>query len=60
MKYFIIGVAVVVFHALLISVFVDSTRDVVVQYDCRLSEISPDFPPKVREQCRQLRAKSKL
>jgi len=25
-----------------------------VVYDCRLSEISPDFPPEVREQCRKL------
>jgi len=24
-------------------------------YDCRLSEISPDFPIQVKEQCRQLR-----
>jgi hypothetical protein len=26
-----------------------------VVYDCRLSEISPDFPPEVRDQCRKLR-----
>jgi hypothetical protein len=25
-------------------------------YDCRLSEISPDFPPEVRNECRKLRA----
>ncbi len=24
-------------------------------YDCRISEISPDFPPEVREECRRLR-----
>lgn len=24
-------------------------------YDCRLAEISPDFPPQVREECRKLR-----
>lgn len=23
-------------------------------YDCRISEISPDFPPAVREECRNL------
>jgi hypothetical protein len=28
----------------------------VVRYDCRLSEISPDFPPQVREACRKKRA----
>ena len=25
-------------------------------YDCRLAEISPDFPPEVRNECRKLRA----
>lgn len=29
-----------------------------VKYDCRLSEISPDFPPEVREACRKMRAKN--
>ena len=29
-----------------------------VVYDCRLSEISPDFPLEVKEQCRKLRVKS--
>jgi hypothetical protein len=29
------------------------TRKVV--YDCRLAEISPDFPPDVRNECRKLR-----
>ena len=29
-----------------------------VRYDCRISEISPDFPPEVREACRKLRAQS--
>ncbi len=23
-------------------------------YDCRIAEISPDFPPEVREECRKL------
>lgn len=27
-------------------------------YDCRLAEISPDFPPKAREECRRIRAKN--
>ena len=25
-----------------------------IKYDCRLAEISPDFPPAVKEQCRKL------
>jgi hypothetical protein len=37
-------------------IFVDYKHPTVVQYDCRLSEISPDFPIDVREQCRKLRA----
>jgi hypothetical protein len=35
----------------------DSFKGITVRYDCSLSEISPDFPPEVREQCRKLRAK---
>lgn len=34
-----------------------SDKPITVVYDCRLSEISPDFPPEVREQCRKLRSK---
>lgn len=29
-----------------------------VVYDCRLAEISPDFPPEVRNECRRIRAKN--
>jgi hypothetical protein len=35
----------------------DSFKGVTVRYDCSLSEISPDFPPQVKEECRKLRAK---
>ena len=28
-----------------------------VKYDCRIAEISPDVPPAVKEQCRQLMQK---
>ena len=27
-----------------------------IMYDCRLAEISPDFPPEVRNECRRLRS----
>jgi hypothetical protein len=27
-------------------------------YDCTISEISPDFPPQVREECRKLRSEA--
>ena len=28
----------------------------VVIYDCSISEISPDYPPEVKEACRKIRA----
>lgn len=28
-----------------------------VFYDCRIAEISPDVPPKVKEECRRLQEK---
>lgn len=31
-----------------------------VRYNCSISEISPDFPIKAREQCRGLRAQNNL
>ena len=30
----------------------------VIRYDCSISEISPDFPLEVKEQCRKLRAEN--
>ena len=27
-----------------------------IMYDCRMVEISPDFPPEVRNECRKLRS----
>jgi hypothetical protein len=32
----------------------------VVRYDCSISEISPDYPIEVKEQCRKLRADNLL
>ena len=34
----------------------DSYKGVTVRYDCSISEISPDFPPKVKEECRKIRS----
>jgi hypothetical protein len=28
-----------------------------IKYDCRIAEISPDVPPKVKEECRKLMSK---
>jgi hypothetical protein len=33
---------------------------IVVKYDCSISEISPDYPIPVKEQCRKLRAENIL
>jgi len=42
---FVIGFWVIVLTAL--------PRHGTVVYDCRLAEISPDFPPEVRNECRK-------
>ena len=42
---------------ILMIISVPKKGDVIV-YDCQLSEISPDFPPSVREQCRKVRAEN--
>jgi len=31
-----------------------------VVYNCSIAEISPDFPPEVREQCRKLNAEKNI
>ena len=36
---------------------VTSNTEAVIQYDCRLSEISVDYPQEVKEQCRKLMSK---
>jgi hypothetical protein len=51
--------SVVVLLLLLIAigifVFTDFGKNRTVIYDCRMSEISPDFPVEVKEECRKLR-----
>jgi hypothetical protein len=44
---------VVAFWALIFSFMPTHS---VVAYDCRLAEISPDFPIQVKEQCRKLKS----
>jgi len=41
---------------LLLIVFLPRHGEVV--YNCSIAEISPDFPPEVREQCRKLYAEA--
>ena len=52
-------IAVIAFMCLQALFFVytaESLKGRTIKYDCSIAEISPDFPPQVREQCRQLRA----
>jgi F0F1-type ATP synthase membrane subunit b/b' len=44
---------------IVISVYVLVTMPPVQgAYDCRISEISPDIPPEIKEKCRNLNAKA--
>ena len=40
-----------------IASYSDQSKDHLIRYDCRMAEISPDIPIKVKELCRQARAK---
>ncbi len=51
----ILAVATII-AILLVIFFLPSQRTKV--YNCNLAEISPDFPPQVREECRRIRAKN--
>ena len=46
---------VAIIGVVLILLYGELEHDSVVVYDCRLSEISPDFPPEVRDECRKIR-----
>jgi hypothetical protein len=47
----IASIAVQFFHPMTVT---ERTK---VYYDCRISEISPDVPPRVKEECRKLMEK---
>lgn len=47
-------VIIALFFCIFILVFTDYGKNGRV-YDCRISEISPDFPIEVKEECRRLR-----
>jgi hypothetical protein len=50
---FVASAAIIAFAFFIM--FVPKKGDV-VRYDCSISEISPDYPIEVKEQCRKLRA----
>lgn len=43
--------------AICLASYFDQPKEHLVRYDCRLAEISPDIPVKVKELCRQARKK---
>ena len=47
----------IIFGVLALAFWPASTTHVTVKYDCRVAEISPDYPVAVKEQCRKLRSK---
>ena len=46
--------AILIVIVIIIMLYTDFSGPRVVVYDCRLSEISPDFPISVKEECRRL------
>lgn len=44
---------IVILIAVIAAVISLAGEEQVVIYDCRLAEISPDFPPEVRNECRR-------
>jgi hypothetical protein len=55
MKYFIGFISATVLWIALLA-FIPMPTEVV--YDCSIAEFHPDFPPKVKEECRRLRRDS--
>jgi len=52
----VLGILLVVF-----AIYWNYTHPhMVVKYDCSIAEISPDYPPAVKEGCRKLRAENIL
>ena len=57
----IVGIIVIVFFITIPIIFLSlPKKGDVVRYDCSISEISPDYPIEVKEQCRKLRAENYL
>jgi hypothetical protein len=53
------GVFAILFMALaFVSMIVGDTKASGRVYNCSLAEISPDFPPEVKNECRKLRSEA--
>ena len=46
-------VIVIILICAAVLLFSDFGKNNTRVYDCRIAEISPDFPPKVRDECRK-------
>ena len=46
---------VAILLAIIVLIFTENKNHGVRVYDCSISEISPDFPPEVKAECRRLR-----
>jgi hypothetical protein len=55
MKNFVLFIVALFLTVLLWEATSDESR--VIVYDCRLAEISPDYPISVKEECRRLQYK---
>jgi len=51
---FVVGLAVAMVALIVIGNNLPSQRT----YDCGMAEFHPDYPPKVKEECRKLRSKT--
>ena len=60
MKENVITFIVMLLLVLLAYTLAEDDKGRVVMYDCRLAEISPDYPQDVREACRAVNAKSEI
>jgi hypothetical protein len=54
-KFVLLLIAVLV--SIIMAFIQPNYKEVTVRYDCRIAEISPDIPAKVREECRKLQEK---
>jgi hypothetical protein len=53
------GICAIIFMGLaLVSMIFEDTNVTGRVYNCSLAEISPDFPPEVKNECRKLRSEA--
>lgn len=55
----LVGALIITMFTVLTAITPKRTDGNQVIYDCRIAEISPDFPPEVRNECRKRNATRK-